>query len=267
MLPNRTCPNSSCPNRGILTLDANSILYLAEGAIRHARTLYPDLTNAGRLPHVSEELDSCLKTIEGCCSLDGALHVSDLVFYEEVLDVESKGLIELKKYSSTQRRQILQVLQEHFPQPRVTSEHEIQALCSLFNDPSIRPLDRDASLIVVACQLAMNEKPVIVLTSDPDFTVPLNLLMRQGSVTLGGGTFSTSWIMHRHYFHFIRRLHECCNLSSEVYRVLGDTYLDTQLLRLEGDLKKKTVGRRILSEVRQLLTIHTKAIQYKCTVA
>ncbi len=267
MLPNRVCPNPSCPNRGILTLDANSLFFLVEGTIRYVQGQYPDLiTNASRLPRILEELDSYLRTIEGCCSLDGALHISDLVFYEEVLEVDSKELIELKKYNSAQRGQILQVLREHFPQPRVVSLQEIQSLRALFPNPEIRPHDRDASLMVVACHLAVNERPVVVLTSDPDFTTPIKVLMRQGSVTLGEEcTFPTSQIMYRHYFHFMRCLHDCCNLPSERYEVLGNTYIAAQLQRLPS--LRKDVMRRVISEVQEVQAIHVKAVQYKCVTA
>lgn len=267
MPPNKTCTNSGCPNRGILTLDANSLFFLIEGTIRYVQGQYPGLTtNASRLPRILEELDSYLRTIEGCCSLDGALHVSDLVFYEEVLEVDRKELIELKKYNSAQRGQILQVLREHFPQPRVVSQQEIQSLCALFPNPEICPHDKDASLIVVACDLATSGQPTIVLTSDPDFIAPIRWLMQQGVVTLGTEhTFPTNQIMDRHYFHFVRCLHDCCNLPTARYEALGNTYIAAQLQRLPN--LKKNVMRRVISEVQEVQAIHVKAVQYKCTIA
>lgn len=270
MPPNGTCPNQDCPNRGILTLDANSIFYLVEGAIGYVQTLYPDLTNSGRLPHILSQLDSLLGSIRGCCSLDGSLYISDQVFNEVSLDdrqeINRKGLIELRKYNNAQRRQMLQVLQSHFPQPRVVPDQEIQALRGLFHNPEVRPHDRDASLIAVACHLAANGEPVVVLTSDPDFTIPLSWLIRQGSVILGeGDSLPTSRIIHRHYFNFVRRWHDCCNLPSEAYEILGNTYFSAQLQRLPN--LRTGVMRRIVGELRELQAIHTKAVQYKCALA
>lgn len=267
MSPSGRCPKPDCPNRGILTLDANTLFFLIEGTIRYVQDQYPDLaTKASRLPRILEELDSYLKTIEGCCSLDGALHISDLVFYEEVLDVDSKKLIELKKYNSVQREQILRVLREHFPQPRIVSRQEIQSLCGLFPNPEICPHDRDASLIVVACDLAASGQPTIVLTSDPDFIAPIRWLMQQGVVTLGEGcVFSTDQIMDRRYFHFVRCLHDCCNLPTARYEALGNTYIAAQLQRLP-DLRKDVMSRNI-SELQKVQLLHTKAVQHKCAIA
>lgn len=235
-----------------------------EGAIKYVQEQYPDLkTNARRLPRILEELDRFLKGIENSCSLDGALHISDLVFYEEVLEVDNKELLELNKYSRVERGQILQVLREHLPQPRVVSPQEIQSLRALFN-PRIRPDDRDASLIVVACHLAANAEPVVVLTSDPDFTDPVKSLVRRRSVTLGRFTFPTNQIMHRHYFSFMRKFHDCCNLPSEIYEVLGNTYLGAQLQRLPN--LRKDVMKRVVGELQELQIIHAKAVQYKCAM-
>ena len=109
MSPSGRCPKPDCPNRGMLTVDANFIFYLVEGAIRYAQTSYPDLTNADRLPHILEELDGYLGIIKRCCSLDGTLYISDLVFDEVSLnnrrEIDRKGLVELKKYSNAERKQ------------------------------------------------------------------------------------------------------------------------------------------------------------------
>ncbi len=267
MSPNTTCPNPDCPNRGILTLDANSIFYLVEGAIGYAQALYPDLTNVGRLPHILEELNSYLETIKSCCSLDGTLHISDQVFDEVSLDdrreIVRKGLIQLKKYNEAERRQMLQVLRNHFPQPRVVSEQEIRAMRGLFPNPEICPHDRDASLIVVACDLAASGQPTIVLTSDPDFIAPIRWLMQQGVVTLSGGhTFPTDRILNRRYFHFLLRLHDCCNLTSDKYKPLAEVYFNAQVQRLPG-LRRNDVGRRVTNELQEMWKIHTRSVQYK----
>lgn len=270
MLPNRICPDSNCPNGAILVVDANSILFLVEGGIRRVRTLYPNLTNVSRLPHILEELSGYLDTMKGCCSLDGCLHISEPVLGEVSLEnrreIERKGLSQLRQYSNTQRRQIHRLLQDHFLEPQVTSGDEVRAICSLFSDPAERLLDSDASLIVTACHLAANEDPVVVITSDPDFTTPLNLLVRKGTVTLGGGhSYPTTRIMGRHYFHFMRCLHDCCNLPSDVYEELGNTYLLSQIRRLPS--LRPATARRVYAEVQETLKIHTTAVQYKCVVA
>jgi len=268
MLPNRTCPNSNCANRGILTLDANSLFFLIEGTIRYVQGQYLDLTtNTSRVPCILEELDSYLGIIKGCCSLDGTLYISDWVFNEVSLDdrreIIRKGLIELKKYSNAQRGQMLQVLRSHFPRPTVVSEQEIRAMRGLFPNPEICPHDRDASLIIVACGLATCGQPTIVLTSDPDFAAPIKWLVRQSVVTLSEGhTFPTDRILNRTYFHFLLRLHDCCGLASDRYKPLAEAYFNAQVQRLPR-LRRNNVVKRITDELQEMWKIHTKSVQYK----
>ncbi len=271
MSPSGRCPKPDCPNRGMLTVDANFIFYLVEGAIRYAQTSYPDLTNADRLPHILEELDGYLGIIKRCCSLDGTLYISDLVFDEVSLnnrrEIDRKGLVELKKYSNAERRQIFQALRNHFPQPRIVSEQKIQALRGLFPNPEICPHDRDASLMVVVCDLAACGQPTIVLTSDPDFVAPIRWLVRQGVATLGGGhTFPTSQIQNRHYFHFLLSLHDCCNLDTNKYNPLAEVYFNAQIQRSE-QLRSGSVFRRIMNELQEIWKIHSASLQHKNTAA
>jgi len=269
MSPNRTCPNSGCPNRGMLAIDANCILFLVEGAIKHAQTVYPDLTNAARLPHILEELDGYLGTFRRCCSLDQTLYISNRVFDEVSLDdrreIARKGLIELKKYSNTERRDIFQVLRNHFPQPTIVPDREIRALRGLFHNQDICPFDRDASLMVVVCHLATNELPTIVLTDDPDFIAPIKWLMRQESVIIGEElTFTTNRIMYRDYLGFLWRLHDCCSLPTARYEPLANAYHTALVTRLPK-LKRQEVLQRDMERLRKIWAIHTESIRLKGT--
>ncbi len=270
MPPAEECPNPECPNKGLLAIDANAVLYLVEGAIKHTQSLFPQLSRTQRLPRVLRELDSYLATIKNFCSTDGSIHISDQVFNEVSLEDRSeiirKGLVELQNYSRQERRQIHQILLSHFSEQMIISEDEIQALRNLFNDPNVRPQNRDASLIATACHLASNGGRVIVVTGDPDFIHPLNLLMRKGSVTFGDGcSFPTNQIIYRHYFNFVRRLHDCCNMASEIYNDIGNSYINAQLQRLPA-LRRHDVMSRIVGDLKELIAVHTKALGYKCAV-
>jgi hypothetical protein len=266
MWPNTTCPNPDCPNRGILTLDANTLFFLIEGTISYVQNQYPDLTTkASRLPRILEELDRYLGVIKGRCSLDGDLHISDRVLHEEVLvvDPRAKDLAMLKNYRNVEREQILGVVRDHFPQPTIVPDREIRALRGLFDNPDIRPDDRDASLIVVVCHLATNGLPTIVLTDDPDFVAPIKWLMRQESVILGEQlTFATNRIMYRDYFGFLWQLHDCCSLPTPRYKPLATAYYNALLKRLP-DLTNPEVRNRDMERLRKAWSIHTDSIQFK----
>ncbi len=252
-------------------IDANAILFLVEGSIKHTQSLFPELSHAQRLPHVLSELDSCLSTIRHFCGTDESIYVSDRVFDEGSLGdrgaLARKGLDELKRYSNQERGQMHQILLSHFPEPMIIPEVEIVALRKLFDDPNVRPQDRDASLIVAACHLASNGERVIVVTSDPDFIRPLNILMAKGSVTFGDGcSFSTERIIYRPYFNFVLCLHDCCNMTSEVYTDIGITYLSAIIRRL-AQLRRQDIKSSNERNLIDMLAIHTKSVQYKTVSA
>ena len=265
MPSNRTCPNPSCPNRGVLVLDTNFLLFLIEGTIRYVRDYYPDLTTkASRLEHVLDELAHHLSIIRDCCSLDGNLHISNRVLYEEVLvvDPRAKDLAQLKSYRNGERARILRVVCNHFPQPSIVPDREIQALRSQFTNPNIRPEDRDASLMIVACHLATSGQPTIVLTNDPDFVDPIKLLMHQGSVGLGEETFPTNLIIYRDYSKFLLRLHDCCGLPTTRYKPLAIAYL-LALYKRSPNLERQEVRRRDEESFEKGLKILADSIEFK----
>lgn len=269
MSPRSPCNKLECPNNGKLVLDANSVFYIAEGAIKSVEAQHPDLTNANRLPYILDELDYLLNTIRSCCSRDGNLHISDCVMSEVSLDdkreIDRKGLAELGKFSNSQRRNMFQILCHYFPIPVVVSEQEIQAVRRLFNNPRIRPNNRDASLLRVTLGLAINGEVAIVVTSDPDFIKPIRWLIKQGKVSLGEGhPVPTDKILNTNYFHFLLRLHDCCVLSSDKYKPLAEAYFNAQVQRLPG-LRRNNVSKRVSEELQIMWKIHTTSVQYKVT--
>ena len=265
------CRDVSCANSGVPVVDANSIFYLVEGAISRAEDLYPDAGRSQLLPHILGELDDYLKTIRACCSLDGDIHISERVFNEVSLhdrhDLHRKGLERLRRFTDRQRGEMREVLSAHLGQPTVVSQAHIVALQGHFGDPAVRPHDRDGSLIVLACELSAAGDPVVIVTSDPDLFTAVGRLVQTDSVRLAGRVdLPTGQIMCRDYFNFVRRLHDCCNLESGAYEVLGNTYIISQIERIPT-LRRQGTTRRVRTELRQVLAIHTKALQHKCETA
>ena len=263
------CQRPDCPNRGLLVVDANFVFFLVEGAIEYAQSAYPELTNTDRLPHIIATLDRLLGTFERCCSLDGELHISNMVFDELALadrkEINRMGLTKLKKFSNAERVQMLQVLRQHFPQPQVVSEMEVHVMRGYFQNQSVRPKDRDAALMVVVCRLATAGNPTLALSDDPDFKEPVFWLMQQESLRIGDELrFSPNRIMHRDYPGFIRRLHDCCLLSPADYGALAAAYHASLVVRLPG-LKKQVVAKRDSDKLVRLFAIHTESVRLKGT--
>jgi hypothetical protein len=252
-------------------VDANSIFYLVEGAIWRAEVLYPGASRSDLLPHIIAELDDCLKTVRSCCSLDGEIHISERVFNEVSLhdrsDLERKGLERLRGFTGRQRGTMRELLSAHLGLPTVVSQADVDALRGGFRDRTVRPHDADGSLIVLACQLSAEGNPVVIVTSDPDLFAAVGQLVESDYVRLAGSVdLPTGQVRCRHYFNFVRRLHDCCNLASEVYEVVGNSYIISQMERMPS-LRRQATTRRVRTELRQVLAVHTTALQHKCAVA
>lgn len=246
-------------------MDANFLLCLIEGTIRYVQDQFPNLiTNANRLPQIIQELETNLMIIKDCCSLDGDLKISSQVLFEEVIEVDprQKGLEQLRKYNNRSLTEIMQIVRSNFPNHNLVSEQEIQDIRELFNDPNVRPADRDASLIVLACQLGLNDQKPIVLTSDPDFHSPIKYLMAQNTISLSGNNYPTNQLLYRNYFSFLIRMHDCCNLDTQRYTSFAVQYYNGLVNRIP-DLRRENVIKRTLMDLSEMWDIHTTSILYK----
>ena len=249
----------------MLVLDTNFLFILIEGIIRYVQELNPELaTKANRLPCIIQEIDKVITIIRGCCSLDGNIYISNRVLYDEVMvvDPRARGLIEFSKYNNNNRREILRVLQNHMPEPRIIPELEVKGLQHLFANPNICPKDRDASLMVLSLHLGSEGMPSLVLTEDPDFKKPFRQLIRKGAITLEGTEFPTSRTIDRSYFSFLDKLHRCCGLTSEQYTHITQAYL-LALYNRSAEIKRQKVGVRNDQLVANALKIFTTSINLK----
>lgn len=246
-------------------MDANFLLYLIEGTIKYVQVQFPTLTtNSSRLPQVLQELDTNLKLLKNCCSVDGDLKTSSQVLIEEVLEVDpnQKELEQLRKYNRRNVAEIMQIVRSNFPNHNIVVEQEIHDLRRLFDNPNVRPADRDASLIVLACQLGLTGQKPIVLTSDHDFHIPIKYLMAQNTISILGNSYPTNQLVYRDYYLFIRRMHDCCNLSTERYSPLAYEY-HSALVNRVLNLRKQDVIKRTIVYLGKMWDIHTISILYK----
>lgn len=120
---------------------------------------------------------------------------------------------------------------------------------------------------MLACELSADGDPVVIVTSDPDLFTAVCRLVQRDSVRVSGMVdLPTKQIMCRDYFNFVRRLHDCCNLVSGAYEMLGNTYILSQIEWMPR-LRRQATSRRVRTELRQVLAIHTKTLQHKCATA
>lgn len=264
---NAGCPFEDCPNRGFLALDANFLFYIIEGTIKYVQDSYPDLTtHSDRVETILLELRNILGLISNCCSSGEQLHISDRILNEEVLSVipEDKDLIQLSRYTHAQRSRILRAVREFLPNPIVVNDIEVEDLRNVFQDPDINPDEYDATLIISACRLSNSESRAIIITSDPDFSDPITILMQLEEVILGGNTYQTTNLSSRDFFRFLIQIHDCCTLSSDRYSPLIEAFFGAHLRRLPR-LNHDNVHTRTIGELDSFFQINNESLRLKNT--
>lgn len=261
----RSCNDPYCPNRGMLAADTNYIFYIVEGTIRMVRSQNPGMAQLDdQADLIAQELDTNLSIIEGCCAVDGRLRTSDRILFEEMLAIEPRrnGLLELSRFSANQQQRIFRVVRNHLRDAPVYERDTVRELRMLVDNRDLRPDDIDATLILVACELARENGNSVLLSSDPDLTDALTELDKIEDAQIGGLVLPTERITRREYFPFITRLHDCCSLSSERYDPLADAYnalLTTRVARLE----RPEVRRREEQRLQSVFRLHTVSVRLK----
>lgn len=254
-----SCTNTECPNWGKLVVDANVVRYLLGGTIDMVGRGYVDKSWSQKLPYVKADLKTNLEILKRC-SCDNELYISDPVLSEE-LDVANlkDGAhppdLSQSVYSTQDVTTLRQVVLGCICVPTSTTDSEIAEFRSLLKNHGSDLADRDASLILVASKLSQYGIPTIIISQDPDFAGPWQILAELGNFSLGGITYRTDKLMLRSYADFITRAHECCTYSSEKYSALLNAWLLSIILRHITSLNQES--RTIL--VRQV----TRAIRVK----
>lgn len=261
----RSCNDPGCPNRGMLAVDTNYIFYLVEGTIRMVRSQNPGVTQLDdQADLIARELDANLLIVEGCCALDGKLRTSDRMLFEEMLVVEPQelGLLELPRFSAAQQQRIFQAVRDHLRDARVFEEATVDRLRDLVPNLDVRPDDIDATLILLACELARDNAGSIILSNDPDLEDALMELEKIGNASIGDIALPIQAITSRNYFSFIIRLHDCCSLPSHRYEPLAEAYNALLVTRIP-QIGRREVQRRETQRLQLFFTLNTESVRLK----
>ena len=223
------CSTKDCPNRGNLVVDANVIRYILGGTIDIVGHEYKEKSWAESLPEVQTFLPSHLGLIKRC-SEDGHLYVSEPIWSEE-LDIdrlrESAHPVEDSRSVYTKREvgTLRDIIHGHVDVRMDVTPAEIVEFCQIMVSHGCQLDDHDASLMLVACKLAQSESSSILISDDPDFLKPWQMLAKFNSFTLQGNTYKTDKLVLRTYAGFVTRAHDCCSCSSDRYRALFNAWL------------------------------------------
>jgi len=223
------CSKMACPNRGKLVVDANVIRYILGGTIDIVGQVHAEKSWAERLPEVQTLLTSHLGLIKRC-SNDGHLYVSDPVWSQELgVDSLRESAHPVKHsrgvYNKSEVGTLHEIIHGHVDVRMDVTQAEITEFRLLMVSHGCRLDDRDASLMLVACKLAQTESSSILISDDPDFSEPWQMLARLNSFHLQGNTYKSDKLVLCSYAGFVTRAHDCCSCSSDGYRALFNAWL------------------------------------------
>ncbi len=208
--------------------------------------MYSGKSWAQKLPEVQTYLTSNFDLIKRC-SHDTHLYISDVVWSQE-LDIDRlresahpanhSGSV----YSKNEVKTLRAVINDCVKVRLDITELEIAEFQHLLKSYGCEFGDHDASLMLVACKLGQSECQSVLISEDPDFQKPWQVLVQLGSFCIQGVTYNSNWLTIRSYAHFVTVAHDCCSCSSDTYRALFHAWL---LPLLKRKIIKKRQGDRI----------------------
>lgn len=267
------CPKpSSCLNRGRLVFDTDSIVFLINGIVLFVRETYRDLrTWDQKIPVVIDAFNE-VASIFRMCAADGELHTSESVLAEE-LDLVSPSrsvqkwlpVSHLRNVRKRHRTQLQMALSAVLT-PFTADDDLIESLRQTFA-PGVRPANRDASVLLAACELGHEGGRTLLVAHDHGYHEPIRKLRRRSNVTLTGGrTLATGQLEHRPYESFLLTAHESCCLDSERFACLARAFYEPQLQR-SVKLENGRRGTRILGEILPFVREQTQSLERKAASA
>lgn len=272
------CSRLDCLNKGLLLIDADSVLFLLNGTVMYVLSNYPDVkTWDRRLSIIKEELTKHLDRLTRC-TLDGKLYTSESILHEELDIVRASTSIKkwlrgspFGRLHENHRRAIQQVLREYLIPIPVTDEVK-KSFRLRFNE-SIRPKDRDATLLVAACELADSGARTLVVAHNHDYEGPVAKLRHNGEILLvGGRVLSTTTLERWTYENFLLVLNDSCCIDQGRCKALGYGFITPQEDRTMLDKRLTLVIKKnIIHEVRLFRDELDRSIENKirhpCTPA
>jgi len=248
------CPRTHCINKGILVLDADSVVFLLNGIILFVRDTYEELREWDRRLSKIEETLAEVLSIFCRCAPDGQLHIPETILHEELDLVKPSRSVEKwlpGSYLGALRKRHLRVVQNGLAasvHPSPVNDDEKESLRQIFG-PEARPGDRDATVLLLACELSHSGQRTLVVAHDHGYKRPISILQRTSMVQLASGrTLSPTHLEWRPYENFVLRLHESCCLDSERFDRLSFAFCRPQWKRLE-EIDNRGTRARIIGGV------------------
>lgn len=261
-----TCTDKDCVNWGKLVIDANVVRYVLGGTVDIAGQRGVEKLWSQRFPRVLTDFKTNLELVARC-SCDGLLYTSEPVLSEELnvaslRDSAHPPDLSRSVYSTREITPLRQVMLNCVCVPTDTPVSEIRVLQGLLKDHGSDLADRDVSLLLVACKLSQGEIPVIIISDDPDFSKPWQILAELKTIPLQGIAYRTEKLVLRSYADFMTLSHECCNCASEKYSALLNAWLLPIILRHITSMSQE--GRaNLIKRVTKAIRIKDASIEKK----
>jgi hypothetical protein len=260
------CTKTECLNRGNLVIDANVIRYVLGGTIDLISETKAKNTWLEKLPDVQTCLGDHLDLIKKC-SQDGHLYVSEMVWFEELninklRDSAHPKTLSNSVYDNKEIEILHRFIQSYVNIKSDISLAEINEFRKLISANGCQLNDHDSSLMLVAYKLAQTGINSILVSDDPDFTKPWEMLANLANFSLQNNNYRTDMLLLYTYATFITRFHDCCSCPSDKYRALFNAWfyplVNRQITKM-GQGGKENVMKRI----EEAMNAKDTSLQYK----
>lgn len=268
------CPkNNNCKINCLLIIDTNSIFYLIQALINDIEIYHSQLSREDKFNYFCEKISSLLERFS-ICSLNRKLNISEVLYNYEI-----SPTLKINNRQSTLRRKIGDfntmcghlnrnfqkietILNDHF---NIHSENDRETDEFRHYFPiSIRPYDRDASLILLGLKKANSDCETLILTNDNKIEKAYDYLINRSNIILNFGQFNTSRLFIFSYFDFLTILHNCCQISTEEYKNLYHQYFAAEQQHIRNS--SQLIQRFIQKKLDKYSQIYVASITQKLTI-
>lgn len=262
---NKSCVDPSCENRAVLVLDANSVFFLMRGTARLVEDRYSLLNRQARASQIATELCRNFELLR-CCSTDGNVYTSEAVFSEEISlarpgNVVYEAVPEMQGF--TRRGQLTEIqnaLTSYLWPPLVTDQGQVDALKGFLVNHELYPLDRDCTLILLACIKASDGNRTCLISNDYQVSLSVRFLAERGTVKLAEDVLSLGLLNCLPYQRFFLTSHDKCCVCSRRFMDLYFAYLLAEYERKGEGLRRPDAERRIAMNVSDALRLLQRSI-------
>lgn len=260
-MPFDKCPkNNNCRINCFLITDTNSIFYLVQALINDIEINHTQLGRNSKFILFSQKISGILEKFSHC-SLNNIINISEAVF-----DYEISPIKKINNRNSTLRRKMsdfntmcshlnrnfgkIEDIFRNYINIEIVNNEELNEFREFF-PIQIRPIDRDASLLLFGLKKANNECETLILTDDNHIEKAYKYLISHPHISLSSGQLNPERLYTLNYFNFLTTLTDCCQICAEEYVVLYNQYIAS------WEIRRREVGTNFQRTIQTFINLYT----------